>query len=253
MCDSCSWLEVRDLSPLEESVQASEVNMAYGRNELEIAGQTMLLVDGNKTHLVRSDADHDGDGQPAVPDWHFEQTGSWLDAYDVDELRAPMWADRTLCGRSWTIMATADGPTIVPWAKPSFAPDCGSCLRIVSRRLSSTEPDDRLALLSALAVEQVTRVGSAQVVGVPGDQTDAFRRHLQGALRARHLRGITKVIADTVFVVSDDAWDQVPADEKQASSRAAAAALDELLTGSASPALAADQDWVIDWRTWGLA
>lgn len=143
--------------------------MLYGRNELKIGDDVVLLVDGNKAHLARR-ADDVGEGQPAVPDWYFESAESWQDAYDLAELRAPLWSTRTLCGRRWNVMASADGPSLSTRSQPRFAPECGSCLRITSRMLAFAVPDDRVALVSTLTVDQVVLAGSAQVIGVPGDE-----------------------------------------------------------------------------------
>ncbi len=150
-------------------------------------------------------------------------------------------------------MATPDGPMIVPWTEPSFAPECGSCLRILPRHLASTPPDERVALVATLAIEQVVLVGSAQVIGVRGDQADALRSGLPRELRKHELHGITRAIGESNHVLSDEAWDRLGADHKEASSRTIAYALDELLTGSGPPASPPRPDWVIDWNTWYVA
>jgi hypothetical protein len=91
----------------------------FGANVVTIAGQPMLLAQtggGTAMHLVRAAASPDA--QAAVDEYYLSAENlkrvPTAGRYGRDDLLAPGWAPRTLCGRGLAMMACApDTPTIV--------------------------------------------------------------------------------------------------------------------------------------------
>lgn len=106
----------------------------FARNELRIGESTFLLAGGDKTHLVALVAGADA-GRPAVSLERFDADGIWQNYYDPEALLAPLWSERTVCGRDWARMRAGEGPEIGPFGEQALAPDCRSCLRIMSKSL----------------------------------------------------------------------------------------------------------------------
>ena len=65
---------------------------------------------------------------------------------------------------------------------PERAPTCRRCLAIIDRWFPTPVADDRIALLAVKIGQAVHDYGTAEVVGVPGDQTAALRRAARAEL-----------------------------------------------------------------------
>jgi hypothetical protein len=216
----------------------------YGVNTITIVEERFLLAGGNAAHLVREAVSTES-GRPAVPPWRFDRVEEWQSHYDSDQLQAPRWSERTLCGRDWQEMEPGDGPGLVPWSRPVHAPSCLNCLRIASRQLESRPPDERISLVAALAMHEVLEFGESRVEGVPGDQTEALRAALRKELRRMNLRGRTYHLGSTVHVMSQDAWDALPKDRKDDLRQGLIQALTYLSDDRDSPSQTG-----INWDTW---
>jgi len=219
-------------------------NAMYGTNEMLVDGRRYRLAGGDKTHLVASGVDGD-ELRPAVDGWRCETAGDWQHSYDLDALMIERWSPRTECGKNWQLMIAGDGPSVSPYGEKAFAPDCKSCLRILASKLDSTVPDDRIRLVSALAVEETMLRGSATIAGVPGDQTDALRRAIRSVFRANGAHCGTRVFNGAVVVWLED---DLPSDRE---AEVAAEARDAVARISVDEPTMQPQDRVIHWSTWG--
>jgi hypothetical protein len=220
----------------------------HGVNTITIENEALLLAGGgDATHLVAECQDQDM-ARPAVEPWQWEVAEGWQASYDRSELESPRWSQRTLCGRDWSRMESADGPGFSPWSEPVYAPNCRSCLRIVSNRLESCPPDDRIPLVASVVLQEVMEHGHSRVDGVPGDQAEALRVAIRGEMRRHQLRGRTYLLGETVFVESDDAYDALPENRKDEIQQQLMDALDHWFdpTGDNDPPLTR----VIRWDTW---
>lgn len=149
-----------------------------------------------------------------------------------------------MCGRRWQIMRAGDGPPIGPFAHSAHAPDCKTCLRIMSTELKSSPVDDRIGLVASLAIEEATQRGSANISGVPGDQVDALRSAIREAFRGQGLRCETYATDGLVIV-----WlrDDLPIEGQADLKRELIETLGRFETGTASDPV----DRTIQWSMWG--
>lgn len=153
--------------------------------------------------------------------------------------RASIWSPRTLCGRVWQHPARpyedTDGSVVQP-----EAPTCRRCLAIVDRLLPVTDPDDRVAALAKIAAQSVHDHGTAEIIGVPGDQLSIIRTAIRNELRNKYrYRARTYVIADCLLITSNDA-----AERLHDTASTAIRSLD-LMT---EPARVAPPDWRFFWN-----
>lgn len=218
----------------------------HGVNAITISGEPFLLAGGDASHLVAEAKDTEA-GRPAVEPSRWEQVADWQASYDRSELESPRWSERTLCGRTWSGMEPGDGPGFVPWSVPVYAPTCRTCLRVASAFLASRPDDDRIPLVAALAVQEVVEYGETRVNEVPGDQAEPLRAVIRSELRRHHLRGRTHHFAETVIVISDDAYDTLPQQQKDAIHQQLTRALDWVSDEAGHPIRTG-----INWNTWGL-
>lgn len=219
----------------------------HGVNTITIAGEPFLLATGNVSHLVAEAEDTEA-ARPAVDPSRWEHVEQWQASYDRSELEAPRWSQRTLCGRDWSGMAPGDGPGFVPWSTPVYAPSCRTCLRVTSGRLESRPHDDRIPLVAALAVQDVVEYGETWVNEVPGDQAEALRVAIRRELRRHNLRGRTHHFRESVFVISDDAYDALPQQKKDAIHQQLTNALDWLSDEPGPPTRTG-----VNWNTWRIS
>jgi len=149
-----------------------------------------------------------------------------------------------VCGRRWQIMRAGDGPPIGPFAHSAHAPDCKTCLRIMSTELKSSPADDRIGLVASLAIEEAMQRGSAIISGVPGDQVDALRSAIRGASRAQGRRCETRAIDGLVIV-----WfrDDLPIEGQAELKRELIETVGRIETGTATEPV----DRTIQWSMWG--
>lgn len=218
----------------------------HGVNTITIAGEPYLLAGGDASHLV-AEAENTKAGRPAIDPSHWELLQDWQASYDRSELESPRWSQRTLCGRTWSGMEPGDGPGFVPWSTPVYAPSCRTCLRVASARLESRPDDDRIPLVAALVVQEVVEHGETWVNEVPGDQAEALRTAIRRELRRHNLRGRTHHFEETVYVISDDAYEALPQQQKDAIHQQLTRALD-WLSDEPGPLTRTG----INWNTWGV-
>ncbi len=216
----------------------------YGCNALAIAGQQLLLVDGQSTHLVR---ETNAGGRAAI-----EHT----DPYPVpkeydDSVYKEIWAHKTICGKPWVLMAPGEGPKLYDWQEPVFAPSCKACNNIISKTLKSTEPDDRIDLISKMAMECVNRCGSSTIFHVPGDQIEHLRKALRIALKKNNLKGYTYATTLTVIVGSTQAYEAIPQKETEARHRRMMERMNDHWEGREMRPLDPRDEHQIDWQLWG--
>ncbi len=217
----------------------------FGTNELVIAVRPFLLAGRDKTHLVGVAGEGEA-GRSAVERDRFEAHGEWQEHYDGSALLAERWNQRTICGCHWPMMRTGEGPLISPNGESAFAPDCRSCLRIVSKRLESSPRDDRIDLVASLAAQEARERGSAMVAGVPGDQVEALRAGIRKAMRTLGLKCGTGLYNDVVHAWLEGALEP----EQQAEAdRLAIEVVGRI--GDLSGDAPLVESRVIEWGIWG--
>jgi hypothetical protein len=211
-------------------------------NTITTAGRTMLLTrtGGVAIHLTQSANDSD-DSQPAVPS-HMWRGSATDDADAFTNLTDRRWAPRTLCGIQWHMMAGIE--STATGTDDDRIPTCRRCLAILDRWLPEPVPDERIGLLAVLAAGAVHQYGTAEVVGVPGDQHTALRGAVRDELKQRHGHSAnTFVIDDRVVISSNDTTEALHAEMAKQFHRAFA--------GDDSEAVPIDDsDWRFHWRTW---
>jgi hypothetical protein len=182
-------------------------------NQITIRDRTLLLTEtggGVAIHLTKTvtDLEH---GRPAIPRhvWAIHQPAP--DASLADhELSEPRWSPRTLCGIRWDTMAGVDpdAPIGAHTRRPE-TPTCRSCLAHIDRWFPSPAVDHRVGLLATLIGDAVHSHGTAEVVGVPGDQMTALRVAARQQLKQRFgIAAKTFVIEDRLIVAGDHSTDQ---------------------------------------------
>lgn len=217
-----------------------------GLNEIIVHEQPLLLCvtpGGTAVHLT---ATTDDAGRAAVP-------VHWIDpvrrgytpsvaGYDPQRLTAPVWKPNTLCGIVWQAMADTDTGALHGGHDPQHAPTCRRCLARLDSQFPQPAPDQRIGLVAALVAQAVDEHGSAEVVGVPGDQLPALRRAIQRELRGRYgAPGRTWAVNDFLVVAHDATANSPAALERQ---HAAVANLYNEIP------VVPDTDWRIHWWTW---
>ena len=122
------------------------------------------------------------------------------------------------------------------------APTCRRCLAIIDRWFPTPVADDRIALLAVMIGQAVHDYGTAEVVGVPGDQTAALRRAARAELRHRFgYTARTYLIDDLVVISSSDTSEQLH--------RQAAEQFHRAFGADDNTAPIDDTDWRFHWRT----
>ena len=217
----------------------------YVLNTITIAAHTMLLTQtgGIAVHLTQP-ADVRDDARPAIPS-HWQPSSLRPDTDQpagLAELREPRWAPRTLCGITWTRMAGSD--SIGDSTDEDTAPTCRRCLSILDRWFPAPVADDRIGLLAVMIGRAVHQYGTAEVVGVPGDQTAALRRAARNELKQRFgYSAKTYVIDDHVMISSNDTTEALHAE--------AARQFHQVISsddGDTAPI--DDTAWRFHWSTW---
>ncbi len=207
-------------------------------NTITTAGRIMLLTQtgGVAIHLTAS-ANGNDDPQPAIPS-RIRQSSPTDDTFT--DLTDRCWAPQTLCGIRWNTMA---GIASTGASNDSDrTPTCRRCLAILDRWFPEPVPDDRIGLLAELASDAVHQYGTAEIVGVPGDQHTALRRAIRAELKEQYGHSAkTFVIDDRVVISSNDTTEALQAEAArqfhEAFSSADAVAID-------------DSAWRFHWRTW---
>ena len=170
-------------------------------NTITTAGRTMLLTQtgGMAIHLTSIASDSD-DPQPADPSRTRSSSPTNETFTDLTDRR---WAPKTLCGIHGTRWPESRRPVRAPTINRT--PTCRRCLAILDRWFPEPVPDDRIGLLAELARAAVHQNGTAEIVGVPGDQHAALRRAVREELKQRFgYSAKTFVVDDRVVISSND-------------------------------------------------
>lgn len=207
-------------------------------NTITTAGRTMLLTQtgGIAIHLTPSANDSD-DPQPAISSRTRPSSPTDDTFTDLTDQR---WAPRTLCGIRWNTMAgiASTGAS----NDDDRTPTCRRCLAILDRWFPEPVPDHRIGLLAELASDAVHQYGTAEIVGVPGDQHTALRRAIREQLRKQYGHSAkTFVIDDRVVISSNDTTEALQAE--------AARQFHEAFNSNGAVPID-DSAWRFHWRTW---
>lgn len=219
-------------------------------NSIVVEGEQLLLGQtdsGLAVHLITTSVGW-ADARAAIPaTWLDRSTRDYVESianYSQALLVEPGWSLRTLCGIEWRGMAAGDGGPLRAWQESAFAPTCRRCLTSLDRRFPDPTPDDRIALLAALIAQAVEEYGSAEVVGVPGDQLKPLRAAARRELRRRlGYDGKTYVNNDFLLVTCDEATEQ-------ARLAMAQEAVKSMQLGIPSGQSHDESGWRFRWHTW---
>lgn len=219
-------------------------------NAIVVDGQPLLLgqiAAGLAVHVIPTAVGPD-DARPAVPGRWLERTSrGYVDSitdYSSAALLDPCWSSRTLCGIEWQAMAASEAGPLRASQEPGLAPTCRRCLTSLDRHFPDPTPDERIGLLALLIAQAVEENGSAEVLGVPGDQLKALRAATRRELRRRlGFDGKTYVRDDFMLVTCDEATEQV----RLAKSHEIAQSM-HLGTSDRPPPDASE--WRLHWHAW---
>lgn len=219
-------------------------------NSIVVDGQPLLLGQaggGLAVHLVPR-ANGSPDARAAVPaTWLDRASRGYVESianYSLAFLLEPRWSPRTLCGIAWQGMAAGEGGPLRASQESALAPTCRRCLASLDRRFPDPTPDDRIGLLAVLIAQAVEEHGSAEVVGVPGDQLKPLRAAARRELRRRlGYDGKTYVHGDFLLVTCDEATEQVRLDMAQET-------IKSMPLGIPDGRSRDDSGWRLRWDTW---
>jgi hypothetical protein len=222
-------------------------------NEICVSDRRLLIVQtgaGTATHLVSTESALER-AKSAVP-------GHWLDRtsnlrlpsvanYPADELVALCWSKRTLCGIAWQAMAIADDQ--IPAAanqRSLLVPTCRRCRTTIDKAFPEPTTDARVELVASLIATAVETYGSAEVLGVPGDQMKQLRVATRRELKRRlGFAGTTSIAMDRLIVTCDQATELA----RQVMNRQAVTTI--RLDGKDRVPMP-DPDWRIHWTAWSV-
>lgn len=140
----------------------------------------MLLVEtsGTAVHLARKT--DDGTGRAGIQVGHAGQFVS-VDPKVLED----RWSPNALCGVAWFAMAREHVDELGFVVPRQEAPTCKRCMAVVDRSFPDPTPDDRVALLADLIAGALAEHGSAEVIGVPGDQMATLRAAARRRIKER--------------------------------------------------------------------
>jgi len=213
--------------------------MSTPLNSLTVAGQTMLLTKTNSgiaIHLTTTDAT--ADARAAIPD-----RADWTRESVADELDR-RWSPVSLCGRTWAAMADGFDDHMGRRVDRPEAPTCRRCLAAIDNYFPTPTPDDRIPILADLAATAVNEHGTAEIVGVPGDQMNALRRAIRAQLRQRFGFSTRTFTSDGLIVVSSP-------ETRHLIEQTAVRAIVELDFEATTKV--DDSDWRFKWTTWSVS
>jgi hypothetical protein len=222
-------------------------------NSIVIDGQPLLLAEttgGRAVHLIPGAA-RSSDARPAIPEAWLDRAGrDYVDSianYSSARLLDPSWSTRTMCGIEWEAMAAGERGLLRSWQVPALAPTCGRCLASLDRQFPEPTPDDRIGLLAVLIAQAVEEHGSAEVLGVPGDQLKALRTAARRELRRRLGHdGKTFVHGDLLLITCDEATEE-------ARLTAAKEAIKAMPLGIPDGRPRDDSSWRLRWGDWSAS
>lgn len=169
----------------------------HGLNIIQVRDEELLLTctAGDAIHLTGEVASGTA-GRGAVLDDVLQDPGEEYPeqrdsyeklkiSYDLSELGEPRWAERTLCGREWIVMARSDGPPLGQYEPEAHAPTCRRCLSLMDRFFPEPKLDERFPVVAQVITDLVLEHGYAEIRGVPGDQQEALSSNVRSAVRRR--------------------------------------------------------------------
>ncbi len=219
-------------------------------NAIVVDGKRFLLgqaAAGLAVHIIATALGTD-DARPAVPALWLDRTSrGYVDSivgYSSAALLDRCWSSRTLCGVEWQAMAAGEAGPLRALQESELAPTCRRCLTSLDRHFPDPEPDERIGLLALLIAQAVEEHGSAEVLGVPGDQLKALRAAARRELRRRlGFEGKTYVRDDFLLVTCDEATEQV----RIAKSHEMVQSMHLGITDGRPPD---GSEWRLHWHTW---
>ncbi len=214
--------------------------MSTKLNSLIVAGQTLLLTrtaTGTAIHLAAEVTATDA--RAATPD----QANRTRET-PADELLDDLWSPVALCGRHWTVMADDFADHTGQVVERPEAPTCRQCLAVIDKAFPTPVPDDRIGVLVDLAATAVNDHGTAEIVGVPGDQMNALRRAVRTELRQRFEFSTRTFTQDGLLVVSSPETRHLI--EQTAARAMADLALDDHTKVD-------DSGWRFHWTAWSVS
>jgi len=211
-----------------------------GLNLIEVSGKQFLLTAtaGDATHLTH-EARSGESRQAAVPEHYvedFERT------YDMAAILEPKWAETTLCGRQWILMeGERDGQEE---GEARYAPSCRRCLALLDKLFPAPELHERFPLIVRIVADTVLEHGTAEILGVPGDQQAALRKEVRAEVKKRTGYGLTTHAHESMVIFVCDPIYDLHADEHM---RRGAEAVDAFFSGKPVPHQPPTR---LSWRTW---
>jgi hypothetical protein len=223
----------------------------HGVNSINVGGAELLLTATGGGSAVHLTAQSEVARRPAVPDYCFTPDATrrrpGLANYDSDALRAPRWAETTLCGRVWAVMVGGDGGSISPWREsPEFAPTCRRCLALMDRMFPPPSAHPRLPLIAQVVAETVVERGYAEVHGVPGDQQTELRRRIRALVGTQTGHRCQTLVHGSMVVVI---CESVAERHREEAMREVAKRMNEWSSGKPT-APWPDPEWRHYWSTW---
>lgn len=221
-----------------------------GLNVITVGTKEFLLTGGSgeAVHLAR-EAEPDAVGRTPFHDWRLnpkrDEGRRLRQQYDLDSLKAPRWAETTLCGRQWISMVRSEEEDPVYGREGAYVPTCRRCLALMDKLFPEPELDDRFPLVVQLVTDTVLEHGTAEILGVPGDQQAALRREVRAAVREQTGNGMeTYAHESMVIFVCRPIYDQHA--EEQA--HMAREAMDRFFRGE--PSAPVQSPTRLSWNTW---
>jgi hypothetical protein len=216
-------------------------------NVIRVGDRNFLLTvgGGEAVHLTREAGDDEGK-VAASPDHYLEDLEA---AYDRAGLEEPRWLEATLCGRPWIVMASGEDSED---DEAVFAPTCRRCLALMDRLFPEPPLDPRFPLVVQVLADTVIEHGTAEILGVPGDQQAALRREVRAAVRKRTGHGMETYARDSMVVfVCQPIYDQHAEEHVRAAAEAMNRAAARLLKGE--PVMPVPSPMRLSWDAWATS
>ncbi len=124
------------------------------------------------------------------------------------------------------------------------APTCRQCLAVIDKAFPTPTPDSRIGVLADLAATAVHDHGTAEIVGVPGDQINALRSAVRSALLQRSGFSTRTFTQDGLVVVSSP-------DTRHLIEQTSASAMADLDLEDRTEV--DDSGWRFHWATWSVS
>lgn len=193
---------------------------------------------GTAIHLTREASA----GEPrcsAVPEHYRGQAREF--GYDPAGVADPRWAESTLCGRPWLLMAGGDANE----DEATAAPSCRRCLALMDKLFPAPELDERFPLVVQLVADAVAEHGYAEIGAVPGDHQAALRSRVRTEIRRRTGYGCRTFAHESMVIF---VCDPIHAQREAEMTQLAREVMGDLLDGV--PARRVRRPWQLSWETW---